>query len=78
MVLGSYQFVFLSIANCEANQGFQPSASGGDGTYTQFCEQWLAFGKDNKNRDPHLGYVGFDPDHDTVIVAHQGTNPASL
>lgn len=48
------------IANCNANAGFQPTASGGDGTDTQF---W---------------YVGFDPSLNTVIVAHQGTDPSSL
>ena len=37
MALGSNRLVFPSIVNCEANQGFQPKASGGDGTDTQFC-----------------------------------------
>ncbi|KLO06124.1 lipase [Schizopora paradoxa] len=46
--------------NCEANPGFQPSASGGDGTDTQY---W---------------YVGYDPTLNTVVVAHQGTNPSSI
>ncbi|GJJ11323.1 hypothetical protein Clacol_005555 [Clathrus columnatus] len=44
-------------ANCQANSGFEPVASGGDGDETQF---W---------------YVGFDPSLNSVIVAHQGTNP---
>jgi len=47
-------------ANCEANPGFIPTASGGDGSDVQF---W---------------YVGFDPSLNTVIVAHQGTDPSEL
>ncbi|KAI5123183.1 hypothetical protein M0805_003950 [Coniferiporia weirii] len=46
--------------NCDANAGFIPTASGGDGTDTQF---W---------------YVGFDPALNSVIAAHQGTDPSSL
>ncbi|KAI5123195.1 hypothetical protein M0805_003962 [Coniferiporia weirii] len=47
-------------ANCNANAGFLPTASGGDGTDVQF---W---------------YVGFDPALNTVVVAHQGTDPSSF
>ncbi|KLO07740.1 lipase class 3 family protein [Schizopora paradoxa] len=47
-------------ANCDANSGFQPSVSGGDGTDTQF---W---------------YVGYDPSLNTVVAAHQGTDPSSI
>ncbi|KAH8104123.1 alpha/beta-hydrolase [Cristinia sonorae] len=47
-------------ANCNANSGFVPVASGGDGSDTQF---W---------------FVGFDPTHSTVIVAHQGTDPSEF
>ncbi|KAL0953903.1 hypothetical protein HGRIS_005070 [Hohenbuehelia grisea] len=47
-------------ANCNANPGFVPVASGGDGSSVQF---W---------------YVGFDPGHNSVIVAHQGTDTSKI
>lgn len=31
------------VANCEANTGFLPTASGGDGSDVQFCELLLMF-----------------------------------
>ncbi|EJC99932.1 lipase [Fomitiporia mediterranea MF3/22] len=39
-------------ANCDANPGFEPTASG--------------------------GYVGFDPALNSVVVAHQGTDPDKI
>jgi len=47
-------------SNCNANPGFEPIASGGDGDSVQF---W---------------YVGFDPSLNTIIVAHQGTDPSQF
>ncbi|KAJ7623664.1 lipase [Roridomyces roridus] len=46
--------------NCQANQGFQTVASGGDGSGTQF---W---------------YVGYDATLQSIIVAHQGTDPSEI
>ncbi|KAI0258702.1 alpha/beta-hydrolase [Gloeopeniophorella convolvens] len=45
---------------CEGNPSFQPFASGGDGSATQF---W---------------FVGWDASLNSVIVAHQGTNPTQF
>ncbi|EJD47789.1 lipase [Auricularia subglabra TFB-10046 SS5] len=47
-------------ANCNALPGFLPTASGGDGSVTQF---W---------------FVGFHPPLNSVIVAHQGTDPDKI
>ncbi|KAG2087533.1 Alpha/Beta hydrolase protein [Suillus discolor] len=46
--------------NCDANPGFKPVASGGNGDSVQY---W---------------FVGYDPNLDTVIVSHQGTNPSKI
>ncbi|KAG1799593.1 Alpha/Beta hydrolase protein [Suillus variegatus] len=46
--------------NCDANPGFKPVASGGNGDSVQY---W---------------FVGYDPNLDTVIVSHQGTNPSEI
>ncbi|KAG0697948.1 Alpha/Beta hydrolase protein [Suillus ampliporus] len=46
--------------NCNANPGFKPVASGGNGDSVQY---W---------------FVGYDPNLDTVIVSHQGTNPSEI
>jgi hypothetical protein len=62
--------------NCDANPGFQPTASGGNGITTQFCKclLWTNF--------PFLTmfsvFVGYDPALDTVIVSHQGTDPDKM
>ncbi|KAG2057508.1 alpha/beta-hydrolase [Suillus hirtellus] len=46
--------------NCDANPGFKPVASGGNGDSVQY---W---------------FVGYDPNLDTVIVSHQGTDPSEI
>jgi len=45
---------------CQANDGFVPYATGGDGDSTQFY------------------YVGYWPDQNTAVVAHQGTDPTQF
>jgi hypothetical protein len=63
-------------ANCDANPDFQPITSGGDGVASQFCElvQSMLFALSLT----YLVYVGYDPDLDTVVVGHQGTNPEKM
>ena len=67
-------------ANCDANPGFEPVASGGNGGDEQFCELPC----ECVSCLMHVltyelpGYVGFDPSLGTVIVAHQGTNTSNL
>ena len=66
-------------ANCDANPTFKPVASGGDGNGTQFCKQ---IHKSHSHygliRSYCVGYVGYDPTLETVIVAHQGTNRSAM
>jgi hypothetical protein len=69
-------------ANCDANPGFQPIASGGDGGSVQFCE-WNMFedvsgGSASRANHESVGYVGFDPTLNTIIVAHQGTDSSKM
>lgn len=65
---------------CSANTGFVPSISGGDGNGVQFCKN-LYFALQVViqvfNFDC-LGYVGYWPTQNTVVVAHQGTDPTQL
>lgn len=69
---------FLSVVNCQANPNFKLFAAGGDGNAVQYCMSvhrtmrfvfmvvcvltWS------------IGYVGYDPDRNTVIVAHEPTD----
>ncbi|KAG2093158.1 Alpha/Beta hydrolase protein [Suillus discolor] len=46
--------------NCDANPGFKPVASGGNGDSIQY---W---------------FVGYDPNLDTVIISHQGTDTSDI
>jgi hypothetical protein len=70
-------------ANCDANPGFKPIASGGNGDSIQFCE-WNLFEFASGARlgetmlTMNSGYVGFDPTLKTIIVAHQGTDTSKL
>ena len=59
--------------NCKANPNFKPLASGGDGIFVQFCEPCI-FVVACALSFSGIGYVGYDPDLDEVIVAHQGTD----
>ncbi|KAF7798692.1 hypothetical protein EIP86_009916 [Pleurotus ostreatoroseus] len=68
--------------NCEANPTFKPVASGGDGSSVQFCG-YRAGSRSRIDLIPyltfrHIGYVGYDPALDTVIVSHQGTDPSEI
>jgi uncharacterized membrane protein len=63
--------------NCDANPNFQPITSGGDGAVNQFCGSFAAI------NCPRVliyvvVYVGYDPDLDTVVVGHQGTDPEKM
>lgn len=68
-------------ANCNANPGFKPVASGGNGNSIQYCKTltsyiasltyaWVIFER--------AGYVGYDPNLNTVVVSHQGTDPSGM
>jgi hypothetical protein len=68
--------------NCQANPDFEIFDAGGNGDTVQFCM--------NAHRavdvtlsvvcmlTPSIGFVGYDPVLDTVIVAHQATNTSQL
>lgn len=61
--------------NCDANPGFKPVAAGGDGVVTQFCKPRWNYGEYNANALlAHIGFVGYDPSLDEIIVSHQGTD----
>ena len=69
---------FPFAVNCQANPNFEIFDAGGDGNGVQFCMNvhWPV----NSTFSvvcvltPSIGFVGYDPDLDTVIVAHQATN----
>ena len=63
--------------NCEANPSFEPVASGGDGDSTQYCT-WREGSACRAYTDGWSGFVGYDPNLDTVIVSHQGTDPDEM
>ncbi|THH16687.1 hypothetical protein EW146_g3996 [Bondarzewia mesenterica] len=66
-------------ADCDANAGFQPTASGGDGDKVQFCgHPFLDILFPKCNIHSVSGYVGWDPAQSTVIVAHQGTDTSQI
>lgn len=69
---------FISAVNCQANPNFMPFAASGDGDGIQYCT-----GVHRIMRFVFMvvcvltwsiGYVGYDPDRNTVIVAHEATN----
>jgi hypothetical protein len=60
------------------NPDFEPIASGGDGATEQYC-QYLRGGLMRVlTLTAMIGYVGYDPTLKTIIVAHQGTDPAKM
>ena len=79
-VLGSTidgSLVFNQVS-CAANPGFQPVASGGNGASVQFCKAPFGVCGALLTLGLCTGYVGYDPQLDTVIVAHQGTSPSEM
>lgn len=65
--------------NCEANQGFKPTAAGGDGDDVQFCEfRSSQLRLNRQSLTKRSGFVGFDPNLNTVIVSHQGTDTSEM
>ena len=73
---------FLSVANCQANPNFKPFAAGGDGNAVQYCTSvhrtMIFFFIAVCVLTRSIGYVGYDPDRNTVIVAHEPTNFAQM
>lgn len=62
---------------CQAVPDFHVSLTGGDGDAIQYCENnspFLLLFSYNSPRD----YVGYWPSSNSVVVAHQGTDPAQL
>jgi hypothetical protein len=71
----------LSVANCQANPNFKPFAAGGDGDAVQYCtsvHRTMRFFIALCVLTRSIGYVGYDPDRNTVIVAHEPTNFAQM
>lgn len=63
--------------NCDANPGFKPLAAGGDGDSVPYCESAACFSF--AHGETWLsGYVGYDVNLKTVIVAHEGLDPVGL
>jgi hypothetical protein len=78
--------------HCDATPGFVTSLVGGDGGDTPKCE--LSMSMSNSVLQTHyhhittriiidspwasLVYVGFDPTSNSVVVAHQGTDPSKI
>jgi hypothetical protein len=65
-------------ATCNANADFIPVASGGDGSDVQFCKLHFYLEHFRRLTSIRLGYVGFSPTQETVIVAHQGTDTSEM
>ncbi len=65
-------------ANCNANPSFKPVASGGDGDETQFCELCPPNSWEKLMDEGQLGFVGFDPTLNTIVVSHQGTDTSEM
>ena len=60
---------------CDANPKFEPIAVGGNGNETQFCMRSGTFYIPPAHRfSCGLGFTGYDPTLNEVIVTHQGTN----
>lgn len=68
--------------NCDANAAFKPVDSGGDGVLTQFCACFcycgICFARSSAAAAPCVGFVGYDPVLDEVIVSHQGTDTTKM
>ncbi len=65
---------------CNALPGFQPTLIGGDGNAVQLCEL-LAVVKSVSRDLPVFSmsvFVGYWPQQNSVVVAHQGTDPTAL
>lgn len=62
---------------CAALSGFQPTLVGGDGNAVQICTCLLT-------QTPCIltplkkVFVGYWPDKNSVVVAHEGTDPTKL
>ena len=69
---------FPYAVNCQANPNFEIFDAGGDGNAIQFCMNVRRAVNFTSSvvclLTPSIGFVGYDPDLDTVIVAHQATN----
>ncbi len=66
-------------ANCGANPSFHPVASGGDGATVQYCECSGFRTRGMKGADTSCaGFVGYDPNLESVVVSVQGTKPSAM
>ncbi|KAL1726026.1 Alpha/Beta hydrolase protein [Schizophyllum commune] len=59
-------------ASCEANSDFELSVTGGDGSEVQYCN----LSAPSLTND--VDYIGFSPSLNSIIVAHEGTDPTKL
>lgn len=73
-----FAYFEMFAANCNANSGFKPVASGGDGATTQYCECLSSLINRVNISDDRAGFVGYDPALKTVIVSHQGTDTSKM
>ena len=72
--------------HCDATPGFQTSLVGGNGGDIPHCELSTSMPYSHPTNllsttdtlRAFLVYVGFDPTSETVVVAHQGTDPSKI
>lgn len=68
----------IIVGACDALPGFQPTVVGGDGDAVQNCEPITLEFILTEFIVSNQVFVGYWPDQDTVVVAHQGTDPTKL
>lgn len=77
MLPGVLLLTLVPSARCAANIGFVATATGGDGSDEQYCAS-IPPQLTINGSDALPGYVGYSPELESIIAAHQGTNPSSM
>lgn len=66
------------IEACEALPGFESTLTGGDGNDIQLCTGNIFQSSFRCLIYFNLDFVGYWPQHNTVVVSHEGTDPTQL
>jgi hypothetical protein len=66
------------IEACAAIPGFQPTVVGGDGNDVQICEWQTSSVFLLLTSHEYLVFVGLWSDQNSIVVAHQGSDPTQL
>lgn len=64
---------------CDAVPGFEPTLTGGDADAVELCKSWdICTHGGYLTNAGYKGYVGYWPEANAVVVAHEGTDPFEL